>query len=142
MNHKEDAEWRKKYKAHISSSMWRGIRMVIIKMRGNKCEHCNFPSISLELHHKTYERLGNELASDLELLCKKCHEKADQKRVIHNEIKKERRRVNNAFATWFYKKTGSDPCQAIDSDYDDFYRWLERKQDCYQDQQYRDNYNH
>lgn len=33
-----------------------------------------------ELHHKTYERLGRERDDDLEVLCKPCHERADEQR--------------------------------------------------------------
>ena len=28
---------------------------------------------NLEVHHRTYERLGEELASDLTVLCNRCH---------------------------------------------------------------------
>jgi hypothetical protein len=47
----------------------------LIRLRGRKCEKCGGETMSLEqlqLHHKTYERLGRELISDLQLLCADC----------------------------------------------------------------------
>ena len=72
-------EWRTRYENHIRSAQWRNMRADMIRLRGNKCDHCG-SSHKLALHHKTYERLGHELTSDLELLCPGCHEKADRKR--------------------------------------------------------------
>jgi choline dehydrogenase-like flavoprotein len=54
------------------------MRKDILRLR-NRCEGCG-TTHSLELHHKTYERLSRELLSDLELLCKSCHETADRER--------------------------------------------------------------
>jgi 5-methylcytosine-specific restriction endonuclease McrA len=34
----------------------------------------------LEVHHRTYERVGNEPVSDLVCLCRKCHEKFHSKK--------------------------------------------------------------
>ncbi len=35
---------------------------------------------NLQVHHLTYERLGNELPSDLQVLCHACHWEADKER--------------------------------------------------------------
>ena len=72
-------EWRQKYNEHLNSEKWRDLKRTIMKRRGHKCERCGSTSY-LELHHKTYERLGHERASDLELLCPLCHEVADAER--------------------------------------------------------------
>jgi 5-methylcytosine-specific restriction endonuclease McrA len=44
-----------------------------MKLRDSKCDHCGRRTHFLELHHRTYERLGRELITDLELLCEQCH---------------------------------------------------------------------
>jgi hypothetical protein len=36
--------------------------------------------VRLHMHHRTYERLGAELPSDLQVLCRPCHERADERR--------------------------------------------------------------
>jgi len=40
---------------------------------GGRCQVCNSPD-GLEAHHRTYERLGDELPGDLTCLCRKCHQ--------------------------------------------------------------------
>jgi hypothetical protein len=39
----------------------------------HRCQVCYSDSI-LEAHHRTYERWGEELSSDLVALCRKCHQ--------------------------------------------------------------------
>ena len=62
------------YKNYISSKKWKEIRLRIIEDRGGKCERC-ISTESLQVHHLTYENFGNELDTDLEVLCKPCHMK-------------------------------------------------------------------
>lgn len=46
------------------------------RWRKKTCGRCGKgPRAGLQLHHKTYERLGRELQSDLETLCDGCHRK-------------------------------------------------------------------
>ncbi len=55
------------------TSRWKGKRQRQFRrgnMHGCKCCGSNF---YLNLHHRTYERLGNELREDLIWLCKDCH---------------------------------------------------------------------
>jgi 5-methylcytosine-specific restriction endonuclease McrA len=37
------------------------------------CYSCHKSDIPLDLHHRTYKRLGNEHLNDLVLLCRECH---------------------------------------------------------------------
>ena len=39
----------------------------------------------MEVHHKTYERLGKERRSDLEVLCPRCHRIADRERELQRK---------------------------------------------------------
>lgn len=63
------------YELHMRSKEWRKFRAAILRMRGRKCEKCGTRDKQLELHHKTYDRLGRELASDVKILCVDCHDK-------------------------------------------------------------------
>lgn len=65
--------WSPEYLAHIQSPEWRIFRLKIFVQRGRKCERCDSKE-RLQLHHKTYERLGHELPRDVEILCKICHD--------------------------------------------------------------------
>ncbi len=123
-------DWRARYNKRIGSQQWRNMKQAIAKMRGNKCERC--PSqFKLSLHHKTYERLGKELFSDLELLCERCHQKADEARAGAGKARSERARHNAALYTYASKKYGEDYELRIDPDQldEEFDAWLERKED-------------
>jgi hypothetical protein len=72
-------EWQSKYNAHVRSTKWRNMKADMKRLRGDRCERCGYQH-GLELHHKNYERVGRELTSDLELLCKRSHEEADRER--------------------------------------------------------------
>lgn len=68
------------YEEVLSSDEWRSRRARRIAANRARCEWCGWMADRLELHHKTYERLGREREEDLELLCPDCHEKADAER--------------------------------------------------------------
>lgn len=61
-----------KYLTH--SKHWRLIKTRFKNSRkpNVRCENCG-ATRQLAVHHKTYERLGNESLEDLSLLCRKCH---------------------------------------------------------------------
>jgi sirohydrochlorin ferrochelatase len=46
-----------------------------LRRAGYRCRLCNLgsPDVVLTVHHRTYERLGKELADDLTTLCMECH---------------------------------------------------------------------
>jgi len=46
--------------------------MAALKRAKYSCQLCNSKD-NLNVHHRTYERRGHELASDLIVLCKQCH---------------------------------------------------------------------
>jgi 5-methylcytosine-specific restriction endonuclease McrA len=65
---------RKAYDWYINKSvLWQSIREWALLRAGHKCEKCGaeFP---LQVHHKTYARLGKEGPDDLIVLCESCHE--------------------------------------------------------------------
>jgi 5-methylcytosine-specific restriction endonuclease McrA len=66
------------YHKYITSSKWRrsSARKAELKASGYRCRGCYAPAdrgCALELHHRTYERFGNERAGDLTALCRDCH---------------------------------------------------------------------
>jgi 5-methylcytosine-specific restriction endonuclease McrA len=75
-----DSAWRRRYARHLRSGYWATLKSVVRDIRGDRCERCGNPYVPLQLHHKTYQRLGNEEIADVALLCWPCHEKADFER--------------------------------------------------------------
>jgi len=71
---------RQAYQAHIRSSYWRWLRDIVGEVVGWRCERCGLSGHDFDLHHKTYERFGEERSGDVEYLCKGCHRQADQER--------------------------------------------------------------
>lgn len=63
-----------KYREYINSLQWKAFRARWFNDSSlpNLCVACGGSSV-LELHHVTYERLGNERLNDLVPLCHRCH---------------------------------------------------------------------
>lgn len=61
------------YGQYMQSKEWSHKRLLRLKVDYFRCRTC-WNTEDLEVHHLTYERLGNEEVSDLITLCKYCHE--------------------------------------------------------------------
>ena len=65
------------YQAYINSSRWREnpARLAELKSADFHCRLCyaSQKDVQLEVHHRTYVRLGCEQLGDLTALCKECH---------------------------------------------------------------------
>lgn len=60
------------YDKYIMSPEWAYRREERLRFAGHRCELCNVDG-RLEVHHRTYERLGSEMLTDLIVLCEVCH---------------------------------------------------------------------
>jgi 5-methylcytosine-specific restriction endonuclease McrA len=60
------------YFAYLRSWCWFWRRKRALHRAGYRCERCRGGE-HLDVHHRTYERLGRELDEDLEVLCRDCH---------------------------------------------------------------------
>lgn len=78
------------YHAYLRTPEWRRARAAALVRAGNACSLDVTHTDDLEVHHRTYERLGRELASDLVVLCRSCH------RLHHREAGRSRRPPDTA----------------------------------------------
>lgn len=64
------------YYEYIQSGEWREKAEAAKRRSGQRCQVCNRPrsEVTLDAHHRTYERLGEELPEDITVLCRGCHE--------------------------------------------------------------------
>jgi len=71
-----------RYYEYINSSKWQEKRKEFYSSKINKlfslkgewkCTCCLKPGIPLDLHHRTYKRLGNEKLMDFMAVCRACH---------------------------------------------------------------------
>ena len=63
--------WRIAYQNYLNSEAWLGKRKEILNRSHGRCEVCG--DAADHVHHKTYERLGDEDLEDLLAVCVKCH---------------------------------------------------------------------
>ena len=61
-----------KYCEYLNSQEWKGKRDLALKRDGYKCQKCKIKTAD-DVHHLTYENLGNEKLSDLLSVCRECH---------------------------------------------------------------------
>jgi 5-methylcytosine-specific restriction endonuclease McrA len=76
---------REEYEKYLAGPHWQELRKVKLeqqraKLGYNCCEECGArpaptPKTALNVHHRTYERLGEELLEDLSIICRPCHDK-------------------------------------------------------------------
>lgn len=60
------------YLEYLKTEHWKQVRNMALAQAGNRCQLCNNDR-SLQVHHRTYERVGHEDLKDLTVLCGKCH---------------------------------------------------------------------
>lgn len=61
------------YQEYLASREWAVLREEVRKRSKNTCERC-YKNPQQAVHHKTYERVGNEHMDDLQAICTPCHE--------------------------------------------------------------------
>jgi hypothetical protein len=63
------------YSEYIASAEWRAKAEAAKERCGQRCQTCNVhrSKTTLDAHHRTYERIGEELPEDLIVLCRDCH---------------------------------------------------------------------
>ena len=61
------------YPGYLNSEKWKQKREEALKFYGNRCYYCGSEQ-ELQVHHRSYARLGSEKMKDLLVLCKLCHQ--------------------------------------------------------------------
>lgn len=65
---------REEYRdVYLKSAHWAKVRSAALAYADHRCQVCNGRT-QLDVHHRTYERLGREKPSDVTVLCRRCHE--------------------------------------------------------------------
>ena len=78
------------YYHYINSAGWKKKAEEAKARAGNRCQICNRSraEVQLEAHHRTYERLGQELPDDITVLCRNCHGLYEDERRLEKPTKK------------------------------------------------------
>jgi 5-methylcytosine-specific restriction endonuclease McrA len=64
---------RLSYSDYRRTPEWQYRRRQMVQAAERKCQHCGSYSHRLNVHHRSYDRLGNEDPDDLIVLCVSCH---------------------------------------------------------------------
>lgn len=68
-----DRAWWDWYTQYLQSPAWARKRAKVLARDNYQCRGCG-ESRATQVHHLTYERVGNELLFDLVAVCDRCHE--------------------------------------------------------------------
>lgn len=60
------------YDMYLRTETWRVRRRARLALAQGRCEVCNARG-DLDVHHRTYDRRGDERIEDLIVLCRSCH---------------------------------------------------------------------
>lgn len=71
-----DTKRRREYLRYLQSQRWHTLARAVRMRAKGKCEIC-LRADGEECAHLTYERIFNELMTDLLWVCKKCHRELD-----------------------------------------------------------------
>lgn len=96
-----------KYERYMASLDWQIKRREALAAASHECQRCDERS-GLEVHHRTYDRLGDERLDDLEVLCGVCHRVADEERRVATRRKSEQSLWDARLAGWATKRWGDD----------------------------------
>jgi 5-methylcytosine-specific restriction endonuclease McrA len=70
-------EWRVKYEDYLRSEQWQSKRRLVFQRCAGICEGCR-QAKATQVHHLTYEHLGDELLWELAAVCRECHERVHE----------------------------------------------------------------
>lgn len=70
----EDVDYKRmSYHKYLTTYHWELVKQTKLDEVDHRCQVCYSPK-KLNVHHRTYERLGNEKLTDLTVLCQECHQ--------------------------------------------------------------------
>lgn len=61
------------YEDYLETPEWRTVRRLKLAQARHCCQLCNADDRPLHVHHRTYDRRGQERLDDLLVLCEECH---------------------------------------------------------------------
>jgi hypothetical protein len=71
--------WREDYQTHLQSNTWRQKRELVFRRARYTCEACGLDE-AWEVHHLSYDNLGDEPLWELAAVCQGCHRRITERR--------------------------------------------------------------
>lgn len=83
--------WKRPYLEYMRSEAWFSLRKKFLQHLSSQkrffCAECGAMNRPLQVHHKNYKHFKNEQFEDLELLCRRCHDK------LHRKMNQQKKRA-------------------------------------------------
>lgn len=121
--------------AYMRTAKWKKIRKAKLDQTRGQCEKCGSWMGRKDVHHKTYDRLGNERLEDLIVLCTQCHEIEDERRAAEAKRRSadalDDAIFENGLNTFATKKYDDEDWRETHSYYDvaqEYAEWLEGRE--------------
>ena len=73
LNQARGEQRRDWYHRYLQSPQWQRKRQLVLKRANGICEGCGLNKAT-QVHHLTYERIGDEMLFDLVAVCDQCHD--------------------------------------------------------------------
>ena len=61
------------YAEYLASAEWKIKRAAALERAGHRCQLCAYQGRNIEVHHNSYDNVGDERPEDLIVLCTLCH---------------------------------------------------------------------
>lgn len=81
------------YKEYLKTKHWQNIKNKMYKSKYKYECYCCGAKRGLQLHHKSYKRVGNEKLNDLIYLCGNCHELVHEGKPKGSELWSKARKI-------------------------------------------------
>jgi 5-methylcytosine-specific restriction endonuclease McrA len=69
----QEEQWRQGYETYLLSPEWDDKRRRVLEREGGICEGCR-KRPATQVHHETYQNVGNEPLFELRAVCRVCHQ--------------------------------------------------------------------
>lgn len=79
----DNALWWSRYNAYLQSPEWARRRQLVFDRAAGLCEGCRLGP-PIQVHHRSYEHVGNEFLFELVALCESCHQKAHPDKALES----------------------------------------------------------
>ncbi|MGJ8560127.1 MAG: HNH endonuclease [Litorimonas sp.] len=109
---RKTGRFSEKYVKHLSSEKWLKTRVKIFRRANNLCEGC-LENPARDIHHLTYENLGDEFMFELIALCRPCHERVERSKKESSEEELDSHSVSDETAS-----TIADVPELTEGDYE------------------------
>jgi hypothetical protein len=73
------------YEEYLKTPEWEEKRLAVLARDDHRCRNCNGQD-TLNVHHRTYARRGNEDPNDLTTLCERCHKQFHQEVIGRDDL--------------------------------------------------------